>query len=257
VTTSQFYHRGFYSGYRDASLSSARAIIDVVLRHIRPPASVIDVGCGIGTWLKVWEELGAEIRGIDGDYVRREQLLIDPEKFTPMELRAPVSPGGQFDLAQSMEVAEHLDESHSDGFVDFLCSLSPVVLFGAAIPYQGGDHHVNEQWPEYWAEKFRQKGYVCADVIREEVWNDPRCAYYYAQNSFLYIREDHLPNYPRLQQAASGTDIRCLARVHPRKWMSQIEGTPRLEYLLGKLPSSLKDFVLRAFRKLKRMAFGD
>lgn len=257
AATSRFYHRGFYSGYRDASLSSARAIIDVVLKHIQSPASVIDVGCGIGTWLKAWEETGAEIWGIDGDYVRRDQLLIDPDKFTPMELGAPVSPGRQFDLAQSMEVAEHLQEHHADGFVDFLCALSPVVLFSAAIPYQGGDHHVNEQWPEYWAEKFGKRGYVCADVIRDEVWNQPECAYYYAQNAFLYVREDHLSRYPLLRQAASRTDIRRLARVHPRKWVSQIEGTPRLEYLLGKLPSSLADFLRRALRKLKRMVLGD
>ena len=33
------------------------------------------------------------------------------------------------------------------------------VLFSAAIPGQGGQDHLNEQWPEYWQKKFEVNGY--------------------------------------------------------------------------------------------------
>jgi SAM-dependent methyltransferase len=237
----------------DDSMSSASAVIDVVLRHIPTPRTVVDVGCGIGTWLRVWEDKGVEVLGLDGDYVNRDQLLIDPGKFRPMELSRPISLDRKFDLAESLEVAEHLHDKDADAFVDFLCSLSSIILFSAAIPHQGGDHHVNEQWPEYWAGKFEKKGYVCIDAIRDQVWTHPGCVYYYAQNTFLYIDSKKLDQYPSLMEIASRTDSKNLARVHPRKWIQQVEGVARLEYLLIKLPASSTDFVRRAFRKIMRM----
>ncbi|MGZ8216729.1 class I SAM-dependent methyltransferase [Methylomagnum sp.] len=256
MSTSKYYHQGFYAGYMDESMASAKAVIEVVLNHIQPPSSVVDVGCGIGTWLKVWQARGAEIRGLDGAYVKRDQLLIDAAQFTAMELSRPTPLGRRFDLAESLEVAEHLHERDADGFVEFLCGLAPVILFGAAIPHQGGDHHVNEQWPEYWAEKFARKGYVCVDVIRNEVRNRPDCAYYYAQNTFLYVHKDCLNQYPSLATAAAHTDIQALARVHPKKWIRQIEGVAKLEYLLVKLPGSIGNFVARALNKLRRLTIG-
>jgi len=215
MRASKFYHEAFYSCYQDASVSSARVIIEELLKHIDRPHSVVDVGCGIGTWLKVWQEKGVVVQGVDGDYVSRLQLLIGAENFMPMDLSAPVPLGRQFDLAESLEVAEHLHETCANAFVAFLCSLSPLVLFGAAIPYQGGDHHVNEQWPEYWAKKFSENGYACADIIRDAVWNKPGAAYYYAQNTFLYVRRDQLEKFPQLTESIGRTDIESLARVHP------------------------------------------
>jgi len=73
-----------------------------------------------------------------------------------------------------MEVAEHLSEARAASFVEDLTALGSVILFSAAIPFQGGEHHINEQWPEYWALMFRGFGYDCADVLRELVWADPQ-----------------------------------------------------------------------------------
>lgn len=61
------------------------------------------------------------------------------------------------------------------------------MLWSAAIPFQGGSGHVNEQYPAYWFEKFSKRGYVCFDVIREQIWDSPDVAWYYAQNIPLYV----------------------------------------------------------------------
>lgn len=246
------YTTHFYNDYIDESSSSACIVRDTLLKHISKPNTVIDVGCGIGTWLKAWHEIGSTVQGVDGAYVKRAELLIDPANFMEMDLASPIPIDRKFDLAESLEVAEHLADNKADGFVEFLCSLSSMVLFGAAMPYQGGTHHINEQWPEYWAAKFHKLGYVCVDVIRDEVWTNDKCAYYYAQNTFLYVQKDLLNDYPHLKTIAEKTDITFLGRVHPKKWIEAHEGTMKLEILLKRFPSSFFNFFDRAFNKIKQ-----
>ena len=48
-----------------------------------------------------------------------------------------------FALAQSFEVAKHLDQQYALKFVKLLTSCADIVLFSAAIPYQGGVCHIN------------------------------------------------------------------------------------------------------------------
>lgn len=88
-----------------------------------------------------------------------------------------------------MEVAEHLYPEFAPNFVKLLTSLSNVVLFSAAIPYQGGVHHVNEQSPGYWADLFAKEGYVCIDCLREKIWEDESILWWYRQNIMIFVHE--------------------------------------------------------------------
>lgn len=251
--TKSIYNSAFYSAYESDSIGSAREVLAIVNTLICPK-SVVDVGCGIGTWLKVWRELGVKnIKGIDGDYVDRKELLIPVEHFTPMNLAAPVNPGGSFDLVESLEVAEHLPKDSAEAFVAFLCSLGPVVLFSAAIPYQGGTDHINEQWPEYWAELFKKQGHLTVDAIRNEVWDDPKVAYYYAQNSFLFVKAEVVDRLNPAIKPFLATSPKALARVHPRRWQDSYENPPKLEELAKVIPKSSMDFASRSFRKLTKV----
>ena len=76
----------------------------------------------------------------------------------------------QFDLAISVEVAEHFDEQFSNQFIQNICKSAPVVIFGAAIPEQGGANHVNEQYQSFWIKKFEENGYICLDIFRKKFW---------------------------------------------------------------------------------------
>jgi hypothetical protein len=251
--TKSIYDTAFYSEYQDDSIGSAREVLAIV-NTLVSPKSVVDVGCGIGTWLKVWLDLGVEnVKGIDGDYVDRKALLIPTEKFTAMDLTQPVNPGSSFDLVQSLEVAEHLPKESSERFVAFLCGLGPVVLFSAAIPYQGGTDHINEQWPEFWAELFRKQGYLTADAIRNEVWDDPKVAYYYAQNSFLFVKSEVVERLNPAIKPFVATSPKALSRVHPRRWQEAYEKPPKLEELAKVIPKSSVDFASRSFRKLTKV----
>ncbi|WP_420238730.1 class I SAM-dependent methyltransferase [Telmatobacter bradus] len=255
---STLYSSSFYSTYVEESRGSAGEIL-AFLDQTLHPQSVVDVGCGIGTWLSVWADLGVDrLLGIDGQYVQPADLLIPSAQFLPMNLEEPdTSLQTRFDLVESLEVAEHLAEDKAAGFVEFLCLLGPVVLFSAAIPHQGGVHHVNEQWPEYWAELFARQGYRVIDGIRPQVWNNPKVAYYYAQNSFLYVQESRTDLIEKIN--LHRLESEPLARVHPRKWQEKNEvkpGIPPLESLLLQVPASTVDLGRRAVRQLLRILHG-
>lgn len=101
--------------------------------------SVVDVGCGLGAWLAVFKELGIEdIRGYDGPWVDRAQLLVAEDAYEVADLAAPLVCDRRFDLALCLEVAHILDEAVAQQLVESLTSLADVVLFGAAIPGQAG-----------------------------------------------------------------------------------------------------------------------
>jgi len=214
------YSPNFYQSFRNGSSSSARKIVPRVLRYV-PCKSIVDVGCGIGTWLRVFEEQGVtDCLGIDGDYVDRDLMEISPRQFRAFDLRFPVRLERRFDLVVSLEVAEHLPASAADVFIDTLTSLGDVVLFSAAIPFQRGTNHINEQWPQYWAQKFSARGYVAVDCIRRFVWEDKDVEPWYAQNTLLYVKETRLADYPPLVEFRATTqDENCLAMVHPRLYL--------------------------------------
>jgi hypothetical protein len=208
------YDRKFYQSSRNLSHSSAREIVPLILRLI-PVASVCDIGCGDGTWLRVFREQGiTDIVGIDGEHVTRDLLQIPVSDFQPMDLRHQISLTRSFDLATSLEVAEHLPESRAASFVEDLTCLAPVVLFSAAIPSQGGRDHVNEQWQTYWTAMFSQYDYTVCDVVRPKIWKNRRIAYWYRQNILLFCNRRSLETFPEL--AGSPHSLR-LPLVHPEQ----------------------------------------
>ena len=97
--------------------------------------------------------------------------------------------------------------------MSFLTSTADIILFSAAIPGQGGQGHVNEQWQSYWVERFKNYGYECIDIIRDQIWNDSDIWFYYKQNILLFIKkgvgyDDYIKNHHR----------KVLDRVHPNAW---------------------------------------
>ncbi|HET6202132.1 MAG TPA: methyltransferase domain-containing protein [Planctomycetota bacterium] len=212
---SKTYAASFFRAIEDSSRQSARVVVPLVMDWVRP-ARVIDLGCGRGTWLAVFRENGvSSIRGVDGDYVERDRLSIPPEAFVPHDLSIPYAADGAYDLAISLEVAEHLPPESGEALVRSLMDLAPVVLFSAAIPHQPGDHHVNGQWPAYWAERFAGRGYVSIDAVRPRIWDDSRIAWWYRQNTVLYVREDRLAKWPELESMGRSNPARPLSLVHP------------------------------------------
>lgn len=239
--TSEHYTAEFFERLRAASNRSADAVVPVIL-DLLPVRSVVDVGCGEGAWLAAFRKFGVEdIFGVDGDYVDRSALQIPESCFRAADLSAPLSVGRTFELAVSLEVAEHLPPESAAGFVGSLTRLAPAVLFSAAIPFQGGTHHVNEQWPDSWARLFHNHGYVLIDCIRKYVWQNEAVLCCYAQNLLLFVRPDVLRDNPRLQKELSLTNANQLRLVHPTLYLNrhiQLQEALRREAELRAHPAS-------------------
>lgn len=215
------YDRAFYTRYQGVSKRSAREVIPLILELVQPN-SVIDVGCGVGAWLSVFAELGVhEIRGVDGKWVDKSMLLIPKNCFVSRDLTQPLQMNRTFDLVVSLEVAEHLPIQYAEIFVDSLTRLGPVVVFSAAIPRQGGTHHVNEQFPNYWAKLFKKRKYVTVDPIRKKIWQNENVESFYSQNILFFVEENSLENYPLLKAAFQNTDINQLSIVHPKQYLDK------------------------------------
>jgi SAM-dependent methyltransferase len=146
----------------------------------------------VATWAAEFLANGVpEVWGIDGDYVDHSKLRIPLSRFMACDLTESIPMNRTFDLAVCLEVAEHLPESRADGFVANLTSLAPCVMFSAAVPGQGGTHHVNEQYLPYWVELFQRQGYQGLDPIRPWILGNDLVEWFYQQNTVMFVAPRH------------------------------------------------------------------
>lgn len=239
------YNAQFYDEITPLSIRSAGVIAPLLIRHLQP-ASVIDVGCGAGAWLAAFELGGVtDIMGLEGSWVDTAQLHVDAAKIVAADLQHPPAIDRQFDLAMSLEVAEHLEPASAARFVAFLTGLAPVVMFSGAAPQQGGHGHKNEQWPAYWAALFAAEGFHALDIVRPYVWGNTDVSYWYSQNIVVYARHDRLDDVrPAFPLDADGLP---LPLVHPelaRRLARRINGDT-LRALLRESPALGRRFARR------------
>jgi SAM-dependent methyltransferase len=239
------YDARFYDHHRDHTAASAAIIVPIVM-SIVAPASVLDIGCGIGQWLGSFRDAGvAHIRGLDGAYVDRKMLFFPAECFREADLEKPLEISEHFDLACSLEVAEHLSEGAGAALVAALCAAAPVVLFSAAIPLQGGDFHINEQWPSYWIAKFAARGFRVFDPIRPRIVGDSRVAYWYRQNLPMFASDEGAAAHPALPESAGVGNEAGLEWVH----ISVHQGAISDYATLRRAPAALRRKIIRVGRR--------
>ena len=198
------YNHDFYDYIDAGSRRSARAVAGLLLPEMNI-ASLLDIGAGHGAWAAEWMAAGVkDVKAVDGDYVTVDQLAIPASNFLAHDLATPLDLNRKFDLVQTLEVAEHLPAAMADLFVDNLISHGNVILFSAAVPHQGGEHHVNEQPPEYWRTKFASHGYEVFDFVRPGLVDKDGVMAWYRFNSYIYANP---AGQTRLSKAILATHI--------------------------------------------------
>jgi SAM-dependent methyltransferase len=231
------YKADFYRFLSSFAPRSALRIIPKLISAI-PVRSVVDFGCGQGAWLSVWAATGASVTGVDGPYVDRRHLLIDADDFHAADLAEPIDLVRQFDLVQSLEVAEHLPATKAGQFVDTLTAHGPCVLFSAAVPGQGGENHVNEQPLSYWRAFFRERRYAPVDYLRPLICDDPEITRWYRCNIMLYVKDDAIASLPDPIRSCRVPDTQPLRDYWPLSY--------RLCHaLVRRLPSGVVDRISR------------
>jgi SAM-dependent methyltransferase len=225
------YGRVEFERQQERSRMAAGAIVPLALRATGA-RSVVDVGCGVGTWLAACAENGIEdYLGIDGYHVDGDLLQIPAQHFRTADLREPLTLDRSYDLALSVEVAEHLPPEAGPALVKQLTSAAPAVMFSAAVPGQTGPGHINERWPSYWAGLFETQGYLPIDEIRPKVWNLEAVPFWYRQNVLLYVRRDRLP--------ADYTPPPIMDLVHPELLAKYVVWQKEEKHISGKTALSV------------------
>jgi len=218
----KIYDVDFYKDRHQQTLHAARKILSIVLNAIPPVDSAIDFGCGVGTWLSVLAERGARtIQGMDGPWVEKAFLVIPETCFRRTDFEQEQHFAQRYDLAISLEVAEHLQPEYAAHFIAMLTAASDFVLFSAAIPFQGGNGHFNEQWPDYWAGLFQKQSYSVVDFIRRNVWNDRDIPLWYRQNTLFFVKNSRLGDL-RLPCHELYTNQEQLTLVHPDYYLLKV-----------------------------------
>jgi SAM-dependent methyltransferase len=241
------YDEDFFDYVDIGAKRSAGVIVRLAYQALRP-GSVLDVGCGRGVWLAEWMRCGTrDVCGVDGSYLRSDRLVIPQDRFTAHDLSRPFGLGRRFDLVQCLEVAEHIEASAADRLIESLTRHGDVILFSAAVPGQGGVHHVNEQPPEYWREKFACRGYTVYDPWRSKLRYDRRVEMWYRYNLLVYASlagEASLPNHIRESRIAVDVPIPDLAPAWRRA----------RNHLLRRLPRHVVTGLARLKERLVRSA---
>lgn len=250
---SEIFGRDVYDVEKNESaLRSARVILSL-LYEIYLPESVVEFGCSSGAWLAAAEALGSSILvGYDIPHIDRSRLLSKNIDYRVMLLSQDPLLDKRYDLAMSLEFAEHLPAERSGSFVRLLCRASDVVLFSAAIKYQGGVGHINEQWPSNWIRLFQSNGFECVDVIRGRIWRNESVVWYYRQNCFLFVNPAAVQldlNSIRLQQGLAA-DL-----VHPTNYeikFNRFYQEPNLRLCLSVLKGYLVHKFIRSSNRQSR-----
>ena len=239
------YSRSTYLDRHRRTVYSANAILSILRKQLPGIRSAVDIGCGVGTWLSVLRENGvSDVLGVDGGWVDPGLLVIPKEDFKQVELdKTDVRLPRKYDLAISLEVGEHLPPDRAERFVRSLTELSDCVLFSAAIPFQQGKGHVNEQWPSYWARLFSARGYAAHDFIRPMIWNDAQIPFWYRQNILVFAAPCTFQNVAPATALAADIDSRPLDLVHPELYLEMADMRIGVRSSLSLLGRALNDFI--------------
>ena len=205
--SSRLYDQNFYDEQKETSYRSAKIVVPIIVRAFKPK-SVIDIGCGVGTWLRQFQENGvSDVCGYDINGLSAENYFIDKNLIqTNVDITGNnFKVNSKYDVLICLEVVEHLPAEVADDFVKNLASISQIIIFSGAFPGQTGVNHINEQPPWYWREKFNKLGYVEIDFIRPRILDNDDVSWWYRQNITCYVKPETLSKNPHLS---------ALARTH-------------------------------------------
>jgi hypothetical protein len=182
--------------YHRLAAREAPGVARAFTRVFPDAGSFVDVGAGSGVYASELRRLGVRVEACEHARAGRFVAKRLGVRSVPFDLvrEPPAVLAGPFDVAYSIEVAEHVSQTLGERLVRLLLDLAPTVVFTAARPGQGGLGHVNEQPPGYWIECFERLG-GCLDLthtkyLRETCLTEGVRAPWLTENAVVFVRAD-------------------------------------------------------------------
>ena len=135
-------------------------------------ASITDMGCGTGHYVKFFEESQIKSQGFDGNpdtqkYDVSEGLCVGPVDITEKKFWEVT------DAAMSLEVAEHIPAEYEQAFISNLVNSARHLIFLSwGVPGQPGDFHVNGQLEADVIQKMMERGWEKNEALTQKIKND-------------------------------------------------------------------------------------
>ena len=126
--------------------------------------SIIDIGCGDGSYVKYLNCMGFSCIGYDGSPLTPRfavSLCFQRDFAEPQPLR-------KADVVLSLEVGEHIPSKYEGVFLDNLIKPKPeLIILSWAVEGQAGRGHVNCRNNDYIIAEMERRGYICDYVASE------------------------------------------------------------------------------------------
>lgn len=189
----QYYNSNYFTS--DIFDYDYGSIADVIINEYQPKR-IIDFGCGTGALAKAFASRGVQVQAIDG-YSEPDFSAYDTIRFKKVDLNNINTTADflkqfdtKFDLAISIEVAEHLNPAVSSSFIEWMTSMADVIVFSAAVPGQDGDGHINCRSRSDWYQFIKQCNFTIADTIRQHFTSNPNLGLWHKFNIVDYVKKD-------------------------------------------------------------------
>jgi hypothetical protein len=121
--------------------------------------SIIDVGCGKGTYLLPFIGDNIEIFGIDMKYYD-EKIFIPNNCFNAFDFRKPYTVTMKYDAALCIGIADYFPSNCTEQLVKLLTSLSDLIIFSPQISSPGFLNYNDENTEEYWNNLFNKNNFI-------------------------------------------------------------------------------------------------
>jgi SAM-dependent methyltransferase len=155
--------RGFASSSTTGSGAEKGLYIDLPpFRHLAQrhrPASVLQIGCGPGAYLKYFASQGTQrIKGVDGAEGRSR--FLQPDEYVQVDLDKPFELGEPFDLVVCVEVVQHIPAQSEHIIISSITRHARErIVFSGARAGQHGAGHINCQPISHWLDLFASAGW--------------------------------------------------------------------------------------------------
>ena len=132
-------------------------LANAIEKFLPDNASVIDLGCGMGKYVKHLRHAGFDCHGVDGNPQTAE---LTDNLCSQADLARPLETNQIFDWVLSLEVAEHIPAKYERIYLENLDNLNREgIILSWGLPGQTGLGHVNCRDNEYVRCRLAAMGY--------------------------------------------------------------------------------------------------
>lgn len=182
------YYRRHFVQYR----AWENAIGENIVKTLSP-SSIIDLGCGVGSYLEGVLKAGCnDMLGIEISFEKAKAYFVDEIKSYIQygDITTNLNLNRTFDCVMSFEVAEHIEPESTYAFINNLTQLSDkYIIFTAAPPGQKGTGHINTRNMDFWIKEISSNRFSYQeDMVKvfASLWKEYGTEWYILRNLMVF-----------------------------------------------------------------------